>query len=507
MYFNMATGKNDSFCDLIQLDAEVQELVNVQETFQHLTQTTDNTQQPVMSTPLTSHKSHNPFTYGDLSTIYGTPQYRPPVPPRTSIPSPSFLPTQNTPPDPHNPFLYGYHPTVPATQDTTSFTNTIPLTSINVSSVPPNPSYVIPPPAQFSASVPNPMTGNVQTSPTSQSNPFSMQQSNQIIPSNPFVGSVPQYTFNSTNPFLPTLSTPVTITHDIPVLKPKEVTLLRLSELIGIAAHNMLNIFFRQVESCTTSDDKRREIAMTRVESDIATLLTAEAMKLGNNLPWSEMKRIMQKRFVGTTKLLHAWQEVTALTYYSDIPPSSFINQLQCKISALQLKFPNEEIPTSDKFLKTKIYKGLNAHAQAKLVDFLADHIPLHKFIDYAEEEYYKELEFNSFNGNRVLPISGSGSPQSVKPVNNNPQVGTPSNEIEKLKKKVEELSKIVGKNSVKKTKTGKYCAFCRVDDHNITECPFHPPRGVCFDCYQPNRKRGHDGCPGPVNLNNDNEQ
>lgn len=523
----MAKGNDDTYTNLINLEEEVKELVNAQQTLQHLTQQTlqkftqtpGNSYRPVMSTPYTGYDPSDPFTYGHLSTIQETPPYRSPVPPRTN--TPPAMATPYNAQDTSDPFSYEhldtiqgtsqYRPPVPprttqtdTTPQTSTFPSTVPLTPIKVTSAQPTSSHVIPLLTQFSTSVPHPVAGTAYpTSHTSQNNPFIVQPNVQMMPSNPFVGQIPHYPLNSTNPFLPTFSTPVTVTHDIPVLKPKEVTLLKLSELIGISADNRLNTFFRQVETCTTSDDKRREVALTRVEPDIATFLTAELVQRGNNIPWSEMKGIMQKQFLGTTNILQAWQEVNTMVYYSDIPPSSFLNKLKCKISALQLKFPKEEIPTSDKFLKTKIYKGLNSHAQAKLVDFLAEHISLQTFMTYAEEEYYKALEMNNCNGNRVLPISNNGSSHSSTVVKGNHPVGIQNNEIEKLTKKLEELSKKIQSSNLKKLNSNKkYCAYCRVDDHSLTECPFHPPRGVCFDCLEPNKRRGHKGCPGPVNNN-----
>ena len=151
----------------------------------------------------------------------------------------------------------------------------------------------------------------------------------------------------------------------------------------------------------------------------------------------------------------------------------------------------------------TKVYKGLNVTAQAKLADFLADHIPLQNFMTYAEEEYYRAQGMNSSSMNRVLPISSNASPQSSQPVTNANQVVMQKNEVEKLSKKLEDLTRQLEKMSSKKQKKNeKYCSFCRVTDHNLSDCPLDPPKGVCFDCFQPNLRRGHNGCPGPIDRN-----
>ena len=211
--------------------------------------------------------------------------------------------------------------------------------------------------------------------------------------------------------------------------------------LRGTVADNRLNTFFRQVESCTSSDSRRIEVALARPEQDIATFMEAESYKWGNSIPWSEVKRLMKKHFIGLATLLEAWQEVTAMNYCSNEPPSSFLNKLQCKISALTLKFPHNSIPTSDKFLKKKVFKGLSPNAQFKLNDFLADHIPLGNFMAYAEEEYYQAQGMSNASSNSILPLSGQFNSKSQPPVADASQVKTQENKIDILTEKLEELS------------------------------------------------------------------
>ncbi|XP_064083037.1 uncharacterized protein LOC135199052 [Macrobrachium nipponense] len=139
-----------------------------------------------MSTPHMSHIPSNPFSCDNLSTITGTPQYIPPI-----------LPCTNT----------KYPP-----QNTTTITSTVPLIPINVSSTPPNPAVVIQPPTQPSTPIPNPSSGNSCQNPhTSQSNPFILQQGQQTVIPNPFLGPQPTYPFNNTNPFFYSINTPVAI--------------------------------------------------------------------------------------------------------------------------------------------------------------------------------------------------------------------------------------------------------------------------------------------------------
>ncbi|XP_076037036.1 uncharacterized protein LOC143022622 [Oratosquilla oratoria] len=454
--------------DLEQQISEMnREMSHLQGTIRHLMQVHNNTQPPVTPTPHTPHSPYNPSASAHPNPVAGTPQSGPPVPPRNIA--------QNTPQG--APAFIGTESLSPIRAWPASHNLTIPTPF-------PNPPPAYPPPQP----------------PVNQTNPPNLHQSNQTVIASPSGGS-PNSPLNNTNPFLYSNIIPMPIPQER-VFKLKDVGLLKLSELRGVSADNRLNTFFRQVESCTSSDEERKEVALTKSEPDIAALLTAELAMKGNNLAWDEMKRIMKCQFLGSATLVQAWQEVNALAYYFDEPPSSFVTKLQCRIAALTLKFPNEQIPTSDKFLKTKIYEGLSSEAQARLVDFLADHIPLEKFMLYAEEEYYRAQGMSRGNRNRTMPISGAGSSQSPTPVTGTPQVG--NSEIDTLTKEVRELSKRVEKISMRTPQSSNtYCAFCRVTDHNLSACPHNPPRGVCFDCHRPNSRRGHTGCPGQANKNN----
>ena len=199
-----------------------------------------------------------------------------------------------------------------------------------------------------------------------------------------------------------------------------------------------------QVESCVRSDSRRVEVALTRSEPDIATFLMSETKKRGS-FTWDEIKGIMKKQFLGVTAsctLLQAWQEITAISYLKDEPPSSFLNKLQCKIAAVRMRFPNKSVPSSEKFLKMKISNGLHPTSQAILDDFLADDVPLEEFMLLAEEEYYRGQGKYLGQKERLLPLSGKRNPQtppSIAPAN---PVESPQKEVECLTKQLEELKK-----------------------------------------------------------------
>ena len=124
-----------------------------------------------------------------------------------------------------------------------------------------------------------------------------------------------------------------------------------------------------------------------------------------------------------------------------------------------------------------------------------------------AEEEYYRRHS-GRFPGQkeRALPVSRKRNPQTPLSVAHANSVESPKKEVERLTKQLEELKKELQNVTTKTPRSNdKYCAFCRAKDHYLPECPHNPPRNACFDCLQPNLRRGHEGCPGPTPRNNEN--
>ena len=105
------------------------------------------------------------------------------------------------------------------------------------------------------------------------------------------------------------------------------------------------------------------------------------------------------------------------------------------------------------------------------------------------------------------MPLAGSPNANLQPQLAGASQRDAKDDQIEKLTKQVEMLSKklekvTLQKQQVNRNRSNKYCSYCRVTDHNLTECPHSPVLGCCFDCGIPNQNRGHPGCPGPSRGN-----
>ncbi|XP_064093851.1 uncharacterized protein LOC135206363 [Macrobrachium nipponense] len=268
-----------------------------------------------------------------------------------------------------------------------------------------------------------------------------------LMPSNPFQGS---NTVN--NPFVPvgTLNNPIDNHSKGFVLKPKDILMLKLSELQGVGTDNRLARFFSQVEFCVSADTD--------------------------------------------TNIAQAWQEIEIERYSIYEAPRAFVDRMKCKLSAFEMKFPKDSFPKADSLVKKKLYRGLSSTSQERLKDFLDNRIPLERFIEFVEYEYHLATISGDVTQRKVFPVKNCNSqPQPV--VNSNANTTT---ELQDLKRQISDLSNKLKKFS-KNKENNQYCAYCKVRDHKLSECPCNPPKGVCFDCHKPNCKRGSTKCPGPV--------
>ena len=281
-------------------------------------------------------------------------------------------------------------------------------------------------------------------------------------------------------------------------LKSKDILVLKLPELHGVESDAKLTRFFDQVESCATADQDRINLAKVKVDENILTLLTVEMSKIGRRISWVEFKNILNKNFSNPMTVNQAWDEIENEYYTGDEPPRCFVNRLRCKVSALEMKFPHDQLPRVDSVIKRKLYYGVNKKAQRKLRHFLDDNVTLSKFLEIVTEEHQIDLRNAETDRRNVFPVNKSSFSRS-QPTNAD-HTSCTDPKILKMEKQLNELcNKFKTFGNKKANNADKYCAFCRVREHSLTECPNNPPIGVCFDCLRPNCKRGAASCPGRV--------
>ena len=133
-------------------------------------------------------------------------------------------------------------------------------------------------------------------------------------------------------------------------IKAKDIPMLKLSDINGLGAEARVERFIEMVEYCVANGDDRIQVANTRLEFEIITLLKQQ-MTTSSDPSWENFKERLKVISRGTKLHENAFGEILAITYHPDEMLRTFANQLRCKMAAFAL-FPGGVV-TLGKFLYT----------------------------------------------------------------------------------------------------------------------------------------------------------
>ena len=295
-----------------------------------------------------------------------------------------------------------------------------------------------------------------------------------------------------------------------PIMKPKDVPRLDLSQLSGLEAAGRLQIFFEAVEKCSADDSTRVMIAKNRLSSELAMLIHNNQTKF-KCTTWKHLCNFLRTEFAVDVNVDRAWQELEDHEYDWLFPPQSYTNKFICRHAVLETRFPSEKFPSRDKSIKRKLWQGMPSENQKRLEAFLEEDYPLNKFIDRVEHERQILL---------ANPSSHIYHLQKEKTASPSSKVTTPeSQELSDLKDQVKNLTEALTKinpvnppplmslplsapsnprNPFTAPRTSNCCPCCYSTSHRLFQCPVKPPmKNACFDCHRLGCRRGYPTCPG----------
>lgn len=311
--------------------------------------------------------------------------------------------------------------------------------------------------------------------------------------------SAPNPNQSNNNPFLPTFTSTPSAPHQPPqagtfipkrsAIRPSDIPVVNLTDLDGIETESTLAELFGLVESCVSSDEERLQVAQTRVDKPLHAMIYS-LIKQGKISTWCDFKAVLSAKFCGTPNITEAWQIIEEITYDIEESPRTFVNRLNCKVAALETKFPKESIPEAEKLTKRKLFQGLPEVAQRKLGDFF-DTVSLTEFLKRVEDERRLVLLTNR----DIKRVSARKDVASVTP-SKPPESRPPSTDrFDKLERALNNLTQQM--KSFKPPPKKMYCGYCAKTDHTPATCPLKPERNACFDCLRVGCKKGNADCPG----------
>ena len=230
-------------------------------------------------------------------------------------------------------------------------------------------------------------------------------------------------------------------------IKAKDIPMLKLSDIDGLGAEARVERFIEMVEYCVASGDDRIQVANTRLEFEIITLLKQQ-MNTSSDPSWKNFKERLKAISRGTKLHENAFSEIMAFTYHPDEMPQTFANQLRCKMAAFALRFPDQPMPKPERIIKEKLLADLPS-AKAELSHCHGDEYPLASFLDMFESVRHRT---RSEQGRPVWKVTPN--PQSTGASAPAPEASN-NTDIQKLEQKVDQLLESL-KNSAKKSQAQK---------------------------------------------------
>ena len=100
-------------------------------------------------------------------------------------------------------------------------------------------------------------------------------------------------------------------------IKAKDIPMLKLSDIDGLGAEARVERFIEMVEYCVANGDDKIQVANTRLEFEIITLLKQQ-MTISSDPSWENFKEQLKAISRGTKLHENAFSEIMAITYHPD---------------------------------------------------------------------------------------------------------------------------------------------------------------------------------------------
>lgn len=284
------------------------------------------------------------------------------------------------------------------------------------------------------------------------------------------------------------------------LFKPRDVKTLELEQLQKIDASARLQIFFSSVERCAESSQDRLYIASTKVDNQLAVMLS-NAQRKGQVNSWEDWKGLLIKEFSRNANFNETWQQVVGVRYDWHRDPHEFAQKFKCSYSAIESSFPNTPLPDRDTQIKNLLVNGFpTGRSREYLRTFCHESVTLEHFLTQCLYEKAvmergtpvgaKVLSMNPREGGGEVATGNTGTPPG-------PSRGEGSRRLGPTGTPREGTGAVAPYSSPQRGANSRWCSYCRTDTHMWRECVYRPGRGECWDCGRTGCRRGKPGCPG----------
>lgn len=269
-----------------------------------------------------------------------------------------------------------------------------------------------------------------------------------------------------------------------PLLKPRDIPVLELDQLKGVAGEGRLSIFLSQLEECAFSTHDRLRMVTTRVDVHLAIYVQA-ILARNPGITWEEFKKHLKEELTEQNED-NIFDAINSLKYQVEEDPTEFVAHLKCKLALLELRTNGKETPSKEKIIKTKLMQGLPKASRERLELFKDPNVSLKRFMD-------------RFSLERTIVLAQITEVRSVQASpTTTPEKDETSKRLDEMESRLRRMNT---QGTVNRNKSySQYCRYCRSSSHGEDTCRRNPRPGSCFDCLRTNCYRGHPRCEGRIN-------
>ena len=280
----------------------------------------------------------------------------------------------------------------------------------------------------------------------------------------------------------PSMQAPTTRSHrsdtqDIYVLKFKDMTKLN--------APAMIQAFCRQVEHVGGDEDDRANIALAKMDMDLRLYVENQLDDRGVRKPTlSDVKDILINNFNRPKRACDAIDKLCNLPYDIEDCPRQYMYEFYRRYDEIRRAFPEETPRIPGRMWKNTVLKFAPREFGEELKNYTDEQCD-EAFIQKLEKlraDYRYEARRNISALRPPIPALQQQLPATQQPMF-----------------PLQQPTYTPGLSGTRQwSQTSMKCFWCQDgSEHMRRDCPRQPAVNSCFDCLQPNSRKGHPGCPG----------
>ena len=300
-------------------------------------------------------------------------------------------------------------------------------------------------------------------------------------------------------------------------LETKDIYELKFKDMAKMNAPALIEAFCTQVKHVGGSEEDCVNIALAKMEINLRLYIENQLKDRGSRT-LQEVKDILLNKFNRPRKACDAIDELCNLRFHIEDCPRQYMNEFYRRYDEILRAFPGETPKGPGRMWKNTVIEFLPKEFRRELINYVdeqGDESFIQKLeklkVMYDARRNMGALHQSMFTGQQSvttmqqpLPTMQQSIPTMPQPVPSIQQ-SMPTmhpHPVPTVQQSVPAMQQSVTSPLPSGTRQwasiSRKCYWCQDgSEHLRRDCPRQPPPYSCFDCLQPNSRKGHPGCPG----------